>query len=34
MSTRRAQKHKERSHFGRLVREHLKEANKGIKRAI
>lgn len=29
MSTRRAKKHKERSHIGRLVREHLKEANRG-----
>ena len=29
MSTRRAKKHKERSHIGRLVRELLKEANRG-----
>lgn len=29
MSTRRAKQHKERSHIGRLVREHLKEANRG-----
>lgn len=29
MSTKRAKKHKERSHYGRLVREHINEANKG-----
>lgn len=29
MSTRRAKKHKERSHYGRLVREHINETNKG-----
>lgn len=29
MSTRRAKKHKERSHYGRLVREHINGTNKG-----
>lgn len=29
MSTRRAKKHKERSHIGRLVREHVNETNRG-----
>lgn len=29
MSTRRARKHKERTHYVRLVREHLNEVNRG-----
>lgn len=29
MSTRRARKHKERSHIERLVREHVNETNRG-----
>lgn len=29
MSTRRARKHKELSHFGRVIREHVNEVNKG-----
>lgn len=29
MSTRRAKQHKKRTHFGRLVREHLNEVNRG-----
>lgn len=29
MSTRRAKQHQERTHFGRLVREHVNEANRG-----
>ncbi|MGJ4063479.1 hypothetical protein ACLOFA_00720 [Limosilactobacillus mucosae] len=29
MSTRRARKHKERTHIGRLVREHVNETNRG-----
>lgn len=29
MSTRRAKQHKERSHIGRLVREHVNETNRG-----
>ncbi|MFR0514265.1 hypothetical protein ACLUYC_04185 [Limosilactobacillus mucosae] len=29
MSTRRARKHKERTHIGRLVREHANETNRG-----
>lgn len=29
MSTRRAKQHKERTHFGHLVREHVNETNRG-----
>ena len=29
MSSKRAKQHKERSHYGRLVREHINETNKG-----
>lgn len=29
MSTKRAKQHKERTHIGRLVREHINETNKG-----
>lgn len=29
MSTRRAKEHKERSHFGRVIREHVNEVNRG-----
>lgn len=29
MSTRRAKQHKERTHIGRLVREHVNETNRG-----